>query len=124
MEKKRILVVDDDLAFTRMMKLNLERAGAYNIRIENAGSRAVATAKEFKPQLILLDVIMPEVDGGDVAAMLKEDPILKDIPVVFITALVSSEENASGGLIRSGYRFIGKLTSEKEMLQCIEENLR
>jgi len=124
MEKKRILLVDDDLAFTRMMKLNLERNGTFDIRIENSGSRAVATAKEFMPQLILLDVIMPEVDGGDVAAMLKDDPIVKDIPVVFITALVSGEENASGGLIRSGYRFIGKLASEKEMLQCIEENIR
>ncbi|MFA6560778.1 MAG: response regulator [Verrucomicrobiia bacterium] len=124
MDKKRILLVDDDLAFTRMMKLNLERSGTYEIRIENTGSQAVASAREFKPNLILLDVIMPEVDGGDVAAMLKDDPLLKDIPVVFLTALVSGEENASGGLIRSGYRFIGKLTSEKEMLQCIEEHLR
>lgn len=124
MDKKRILLVDDDLAFTRMMKLNLERSGTYEIRIENTGSQAVASAREFKPNLILLDVIMPEVDGGDVAAMLKDDPFLKDIPVVFLTALVSGEENVSGGLIRSGYRFIGKLTSEKEMLQCIEEHLR
>ncbi|MFZ2639619.1 MAG: response regulator [Verrucomicrobiia bacterium] len=124
MDKKRILLVDDDISFTRMMKLNLERSGVYDIHIENVGSRAVTTAREFKPNLILLDVIMPEVDGGDVAAMLKDDPILRDIPVVFITALVSGEENASGGLIRSGYRFIGKLASEKEMLQCIEENLR
>jgi CheY-like chemotaxis protein len=124
MEKKRILLVDDDISFTRMLKLNLERSGTYEIRIENAGSQAVTTAREFKPNLILLDVIMPEVDGGDVAAMLKEDPILKNIPVVFITALVSGEENVSGGLIRSGYRFIGKLASEKEMIQCIEENLR
>jgi CheY-like chemotaxis protein len=124
MDKKRILVVDDDLGFTRMMKLNLERSGVYEIKIENTGSRAVATAKEFKPNLILLDVIMPEVDGGDVAAMLKADPVLKDIPVVFITALVSGEENMSGGLIRSGYRFIGKLASEKEIIQCIEENIR
>ena len=124
MDKKRILLVDDDISFSRMLKLNLERAGSYEIRVENTGSHAIATAREFKPNLILLDVIMPEVDGGDVAAMLKEDPFLKDIPVVFITALVSGEENASGGLIRSGYRFIGKLASEKEMLQCIEENLR
>ena len=124
MDKKRILLVDDDISFTRMMKLNLERSGAYEVRIENAGSQAVATARAFKPNLILLDVIMPEVDGGDVAAMLKDDPFLKTTPVVFLTALVSGEENASGGLIRSGYRFIGKLASEKEMLQCIEENLR
>lgn len=124
MDKKRILVVDDDLGFSRMMKLNLERLGAYEIRVENSGSRAVATAREFKPNLILLDVIMPEVDGGDVAAQLKTDALLKDVPVVFITALVSGEENASGGLIRSGYRFIGKLASEKEILQCIEENIR
>lgn len=124
MDKKRILLVDDDISFSRMMKLNLERAGAYEVRVENTGTHAVTTARDYKPDLILLDVIMPEVDGGDVAAMLKEDPFLKNTPVVFLTALVSGEENASGGLIRSGYRFIGKLASEKEMLQCIEENLR
>ncbi len=124
MEKKRILVVDDDRSFSRMLKLNLESAGAYDIRIENAGARAVATAREFRPHLIFLDVIMPEVDGGDVAAQLKEDAELKEIPVVFLTALVSGQENVVGGLIRSGYRFIGKLASEKEILQCIEENIR
>ena len=124
MEKKRILVVVDDRSFSRMLKLNLESAGAYDIRIENAGARAVATAREFRPHLIFLDVIMPEVDGGDVAAQLKEDAELKEIPVVFLTALVSGQENVVGGLIRSGYRFIGKLASEKEILQCIEENIR
>ena len=59
-----------------------------------------------------------------VAAQLKEDAELKDIPIVFLTALVSGQENVTGGLIRSGYRFIGKLASEKEILQCIEENIR
>ena len=124
MEKKRILIVDDDLSFSRMLKLNLERADTYDIRIENTGANAVATAREFRPHLIFLDVIMPEVDGGDVAAQLKEDAELKETPVVFLTALVSGQENAAGGLIRSGYRFIGKLASEKEILQCIEENIR
>lgn len=124
MDKKRILVVDDDRSFSQMLKLNLELAGAYDIRVENSGARAIATAREFRPHLILLDVIMPEVDGGDVAAHLKEDAELKDIPIVFLTALVSGQENVTGGLIRSGYRFIGKLASEKEILQCIEENIR
>ena len=124
MDKKRILVVDDDRSFSQMLKLNLEHAGAYDIRVENSGAHAIATAREFRPHLILLDVIMPEVDGGDVAAQLKEDAELKDIPIVFLTALVSGQENVTGGLIRSGYRFIGKLASEKEILQCIEENIR
>lgn len=124
MDKKRILVVDDDRAFSQMLKLNLEHAGPYDIRVENSGARAMVTAREFRPHLILLDVIMPEVDGGDVAAQLKEDAELKDIPIVFLTALVSGQENVTGGLIRSGYRFIGKLASEQEILQCIEENIR
>jgi CheY-like chemotaxis protein len=77
--KKRILMVDDEPALTRMVKLNLERTGNYEVRTENQGSKAIAAAKEFKPDLIFLDVMMPDMSGDEVAAQLKEDAQLASI---------------------------------------------
>src|ERR1041385_1981538 len=100
MSQHRILIVDDEESFTRLLKLNLEVGGAYRVRSENHAPHAVAAAKEFMPDLILLDVMMPEMDGGDVASALQADPELKHIPIVFLTAAVKKEEvNSRGGLV-------------------------
>ncbi|MCX7008387.1 MAG: response regulator [Kiritimatiellaeota bacterium] len=124
MKTKKILIVDDEAAFTRMMKLVLEKTGRYEVIYENKASQAVTTARACLPDLILLDVVMPDMDGGDVAALLQHDPLLKDIPIVFLTALVGGKESATGPVTRAGFRFLGKLVSDAELLKCIEENLR
>ena len=124
MEKKRILIVDDEEAFTRMMKLVLEQTGLYNVGQESKGTQALATAREFKPDLILLDVVMPDMDGGDVAAQLQADPLLRNVPIVFLTALVDEKESKGKARLSGGFPFIGKLVSDEELLQCIEQNLR
>ena len=124
MNRKKLLIVDDEGAFTRMMKLVLEKTGQYEVFFENNARQALAAARACQPDLILLDVVMPEMDGGDVAALLRQDPLLKDIPIVFLTALVGSKESATGAVTRAGCRFLGKLVSDAELLKCIEENLR
>jgi CheY-like chemotaxis protein len=73
MSKKRILLIDDDPSFTRLLKLNLEETGAYEVRTENRGTAALTAAREFKPDLILLDVVMPDMGGGDVAFQIGAD---------------------------------------------------
>src|SRR5947209_1406035 len=85
-EKKRILIIDDEASFARMVKLNLEKTGAFEVRAESKAGYALATAREFKPDLILLDVIMPAMDGGDVANQIKRDRNLKGTPIIFLTA--------------------------------------
>jgi len=85
---KRILVVDDEPSVTRNLKLNLESSGDYDVFAENHAGNALAAARIFRPDLILLDVMMPGMDGGDVAARLRADPLLRDTPVIFLTALV------------------------------------
>ena len=72
MEKKRILIIDDEAGFTRMVKLNLEKTGQFEVREENKATYALAAAREFKPDLIILDVIMPTMDGGDVFNQIHE----------------------------------------------------
>ena len=120
MIQKKILIVDDEPTITRLLKLNLEQTGAYIVREENQGSKAYLAAREFKPDLILLDVMMPDMDGGDVAAKIQGDPLLKGIPVVFLTAAVKKEElNAHGGVI-GGFQYIAKPLDVKGVLEVIE----
>ncbi|HMJ66728.1 MAG TPA: response regulator, partial [Candidatus Binatia bacterium] len=108
MVKKKILVVDDEASITRLLKLNLEKTGAYVVRTENEGTKTVEVAREFKPDLILLDVMMPDIDGGDVAAHLQADGLLRSVPIVFLTAAVKKEElDTKGGMI-GGFAYIAK----------------
>jgi len=123
MGKKRILVVDDEPTFTRLMKLNLEHTGDYEVREEHSGSRVLAAIEEFKPDLILLDVVMPDLDGARVGAQLKEHSMLKEIPVVFVTAIVSRDEVGPQGDTIGGQLFIAKPVKVKELLECIEQQL-
>lgn len=118
---KKILLVDDEVALTRMMKLVLERAGQYKVRTENIGSNGVAAAREFQPDIIFLDIMMPEVSGDVIAQELREDKVLADIPVVFLTAIVSKKETGSLGSVIGGNRFLAKPVKADDLLKVIEE---
>src|SRR6266404_310356 len=91
METKRILIIDDEVAFTNLLKVNLERSGRYQVRAENHPTNGLAAALQFKPSLILLDVVMREMDGGQLLAALTANNQLKDIPVVLLTATVTQQ---------------------------------
>ena len=119
---KKILIIDDEAGFTRLVKLTLEMAGAYEVAEENDGIRARETARKFLPDLILLDIVMPRIDGGDVACQIQADPALKNVPIVFLTAIVSKKETVPGGLI-GGFPFLSKPVNLDELIQCIEETL-
>jgi CheY-like chemotaxis protein len=91
----KVLAVDDDQHFTNMLKMNLERSGEFEVRVVNDPSRALETARAYRPQVVLLDIIMPKLDGGDVLLQFREDPDLNKTPVIMLTALLSDgdEEN-------------------------------
>lgn len=121
--KKRILVVDDEVSFARMVKINLEKSGGFEVRVENAAVAALTAARDFKPDLILLDVIMPNMDGGDVARQIKRDRNLKNTPIIFLTASVSKREAGDGGLNSGGELFLAKPVSVEALIACINEHL-
>ena len=123
-EKKRILIVDDEASFARMVKLNLEKTGAYDVRVENKATYAVHAAREFKPDVILLDVIMPAMDGGDVANQINRDRNLRGTPIIFLTATVSKREAGDVGLNSGGELFLAKPVSVETLIHCIEEHSR
>jgi len=124
MDKKKILIVDDEKDFTAMIKLNLEQRGNYDVKTESKGTEALATARKFKPDLIFLDIIMPDMDGGKVLFQLKNDIMTKDIPVVFLTAIMTESEVASSDNIISGYPFLAKPVSVKKLIDCVKEHLK
>ena len=119
--KKRVLVVDDEIGFTRLLKLTLEKAGKYEIRIENDGMKACAVAREFLPDIVFLDIVMPEIDGGDVAQQIRADAKLAKVPVVFLTALVAQRETQKD---IGGFPFLAKPVSTAALIACIEEKTK
>jgi CheY-like chemotaxis protein len=121
MAKKKVLLVDDEKSFTTLLKLNLEETGAYEVRVENWAEDAVAAAREFRPDIILLDIIMPRMPGGNVAALLKADPALKDIPVVFLTAAVRKQQVEEAEGIICDLPCLVKPASLDEIVQTIEK---
>ena len=123
MPKKKILIIDDEVGYTRMVKLNLEKTGEFEVREVNHAPNAIAAAREFKPDLVLLDVIMPAMDGGDVKARMQSDPHLKDIPVIFLTAALSVNETHGVPQKSGGEQFLAKPVSLAVLLACIKETL-
>jgi CheY-like chemotaxis protein len=123
MRKTRILVVDDEAGVTRLLKLNLEQTGNYKVREVNIGSKVSDVARESKPDLILLDVMLPDTDGGQIAAELKADPQFAKTPIVFLTAAVDKEEVKANKGVIGGYPFIAKPLHVKSVIRVIEANL-
>jgi CheY-like chemotaxis protein len=121
-EKPRILIIDNSRDFTHSAKLALERTGRYSVWEENEPARAHQTAQHVKPDLILLDIVMPKTDGGEVAARIESDPTLHRTPIVFVTALVTKAE-ARSGLQIQGHPFLAKPISIPELVAGIERNL-
>jgi CheY-like chemotaxis protein len=117
--KPRILLVDDEESFTKVTQLTLTD---YDIVVENDSARALERAREIQPDLILLDVMMPNFDGGDVAAQMREDVKLKQVPIVFLTALVTQKESARRPVM-GGYPFIAKPVTPELLAENIEKHL-
>lgn len=92
---KVILLVDDDLTLREMYEERLKAEGFDIIQASN-GEEAMQKAKESKPNIILLDIMMPKINGFDVLKDLKADADLKDIPVIVLTALIQDVDRVQG----------------------------
>jgi CheY-like chemotaxis protein len=123
-DMRRVLIVDNDRASTHLVKVLLEKTGRYLVLEENEATRAHLSARNFRPDLILLDPAAagPPTDGGEIAAQIQADPELQATPVIFLTALVTRAE-AKAGLHIQGHPFLAKPISIPELIKAIEEHL-
>lgn len=122
MKPKHILIVDDEASFTRLLKVNLESRTQHTIAVVNRAHEAIPAAHKQRPDLILIDVIMPGQDGGELAAQIRADPLLRTVTIVFLTATVSQTE-ARRGVKSGGFTFLAKPISMPDILACIAEHL-
>jgi two-component system OmpR family response regulator len=122
-EKKRILVVDDRVSDTRLLKRYLERTNNYVVREVNDATTALSAAEEFQPHLILLDVMMPGIDGGQLAASFQVNPKLKAVPIVFVTGAVTKGEAEVRGGRSGGFTFLAKPIVLSEVVACLKRYL-
>ena len=91
-ELNRILYVEDEPDIQAVAKLALEQVGGFTLEVCSSGKEAMEKAEAFAPQLILLDVMMPEMDGPTTLQNLRKMDSLKSVPVVFMTAKVQPQE--------------------------------
>jgi CheY-like chemotaxis protein len=118
--KSKILVIDDESSFTHIVKLFFEDTGRYEVKEVNKGTEGLTAAQQYRPDLILLDIYMPDLCGGEVAAQIRDDNDLKDVPIVFLTALIRKNEQKS----ISGCSYIAKPIRMKDLLNNVERQLQ
>ena len=117
--KKSVLIIDDEEAFCSFVSLALEGTGQYEVASATKPLQGISLAKILRPDLILLDIRMPQMDGSQVAEKLLEDPNTGSIPIVFLTALVTNMETAHREMEVAGRTFIAKPVTRNELLQAI-----
>jgi len=93
--KPRILIVDDDPVIVRLLQVNF-RLDGYDVETAARGDEAIAKMRERRPDAVLLDVMMPGLDGWEVCARMKDDPNLADVAVVFLSARAQDEDRERG----------------------------
>ena len=120
---KKILVIDDEEQLVDMLKMRL-RANGYEVIAAYDGEEGLRKAGEFKPDLIVLDIIMPKMAGSDVAAALKENKELSDIPIIFLTCLAEGAVGKQGGAKIGGNLFIAKPFEAEDLLSMIDSVFR
>ena len=121
-DKPRILIVDNNSRFARSARLLLDQSGKYAACSVIDPRRALETARSFKPDLLLVDLIMPQEDGIEVAVRFEADSALHSVPVVFLTSLITAEEAKDCRRVY-GHRILPKPTSSSELIELVEQNL-
>lgn len=119
--EKKILVVDDDIVHLKIVEKILIAAG-YTVAKAMDGKDALVIAREWNPDLILLDIMMPGMDGGETAEALRKNLLTKDIPILFLTSLLTKKEEGERKSLL-GRKFMAKPFNPDELLKEIKEYL-
>ena len=111
--------MDDDVDASQMVKMLLEKTGLYAVNVCNRGSEAFKIIQDTRPELVLLDIMMPDADGTDIAGRIQKDKSLALTRIVFMTSLVSQNEVLKHSVI-GGHPFISKPISGEILLKRVK----
>lgn len=122
MDKKRVLVIDDEEDYLKITKLNLEETNNYEVMTLLNTRDVISYVHSFKPDIILLDMLMPVVGGVEVCNMLNDDPLGAGIPIIIVSALDKHEDKLKA--YRAGIvYYISKPVGKDELIARIEKAL-
>lgn len=118
---KKVLVIDDEEDFCFLTKKDLEATGHFEVSVCNHAAEAIQETKRIHPDVILLDIMMPEISGTEIAAKFKKDVATRDIPVIFLTALLSGEDTEEKRKVFEPWYAISKAIKIDELVTLINQ---
>ena len=121
-ETKKILVVDDELDIVKVVESRL-KANGYEVITSPDGQDGLDKAKKEKPDLIILDLMLPDIDGSDVAVELLKHPLTSQIPIIFLTSVMTKSEQERYGQIIGNRCIIAKPCRPEEILALVKERI-
>jgi len=123
MKKRKVMVIDDEMDFLKVIKLNLEKTGNYEVRTLSTAKDIIPEVHFFEPDVILLDMLMPSIGGLDACEMLNNDPLGKSIPIIIVSALDKDQDRYLAykkGIID----YLVKPIEKKDIITAIENALK
>jgi len=121
----KVLIIDDEADFCYFVKKNLMHDGLFDVIIATNGKDGIELAENEQPDIILLDLVMPDMPGEDVAAVLKEYPATANIPILYITALATNDDVVDREENKIGNNYIlPKPVRTKKLIETILNILR
>ncbi len=122
--KKTVLIIDDEEDFCYFVKLNLEETGQYEVVTATSGAEGIKKAINYQPDMILLDIIMPNMTGTQVAEELLNNKSTKDIPIIFVTAIAKRSEVGHRDEKIGGRLFMFKPVRFEDLIAEISSQLK
>ena len=121
---KKILIIDDEKEFCFFIKKNLEKSRNFKVYTCWNSQVGIELIKELRPDIILLDIVMPRVSGQEIVAYLKKEDACKHIPVIYLTALVTPKETHSIKCFSGDVRVVAKPAPMSVLLPIIDQTIR
>ena len=118
---KKILIVDDEPVTVKMLEPRLKAEG-YEVLAAHSGEEGLEQCRASKPDAVILDIMMPDMGGNEVAAHMQEDPGLKHIPIIFVTAMIKPGEVPKDRKI-GGHYFLSKAFKRQELVGVLKKML-
>ncbi|MBN2120168.1 MAG: response regulator [Candidatus Omnitrophica bacterium] len=116
---KKVLIIDDEKDFCFFVKKGLEKVGKFSVAVCSNAKESFKEITRFQPDLILLDILMPEINGSQLAIELKKNKETQNIPFIFVTALISYDEIEKAGLNPHDHKILTKPVRLSELVTVI-----
>ena len=119
---QKILIIDDDVPSSRLLKTLLERTGRFAVSVENDSAIGLDVSVALQPDLILMDIVMPHLDGTRLAYRIRSHEGLENVPIIFVTGVVPKESSSPHNKL-GDFPFVAKPVDVEELFKAIEKAL-